>query len=221
MTANLITVIGSSPGVGKSTLCGALANRLRGAGTSVDHFQEADILTRPAFAAVADEFAGGAGSVRPETLVKAVRTYVSQARADGVDVLVTDALIPFVPSLVAWGHDERTISEVVRDLVAAVEPTRVTVVYLRDDPDAALRRAIDREGPEWADWFVGRLAGSPGTRSVDSLEAAAEHLRREAELTLRVLAATPWTVVTVDVAGRDAAEVEECAWRELAGPLGG
>ncbi|MEV0277960.1 hypothetical protein AB0I22_16485 [Streptomyces sp. NPDC050610] len=219
MMAHLIAVIGSSPGVGKSTLCGALAHWLRGTGASVDHFQEADILTRPAFGAVADEFAGGTGSVRPETLVKATQAYVSQARADGVDVLVTDALIPFVPSLVAWGHDEPAISAVVRDLVEAVEPTRVTVVYLRDDPEAALRRAIDREGPQWADWFVGRLAGAPGTRSVDSLEAAAAHLRREAELTLRLLAATPWSVVTVDVGGRSAAEVEECARRELAGPL--
>ncbi|MEV0261859.1 hypothetical protein AB0I49_10985 [Streptomyces sp. NPDC050617] len=220
MVSHLIAVIGSSPGVGKSTLCGALARRLRGAGASVDHFQEADILTRPAFGAVAEEFAGGAGSVRPETLVKATRAYVSQARADGVEALVTDALIPFVPSLVAWGHEEPAISAVVRDLVEAVEPTRVTVVYLRDDPDAALRRAVDREGPQWEDWFVGRLAGSPGTSSVDSLAAAAEHLRREAELTLRLLAATPWSVLTVEVGERSAAEVEECAWRGLAGPLG-
>ncbi|KOG74491.1 hypothetical protein ADK38_40180 [Streptomyces varsoviensis] len=215
-----MSVIGSSPGVGKSTLCGALARQYRDAGARVDHFEEADILTRPAFAPVADEFAGGTGSVRPETLVEAVRTYVSQARAEGVDVLVTDALIPFVPSLVAWGHEEAAISAVVRDLVTAVEPTPVTVVYLRDDPDVGLRRALEREGPEWADWYVGRLAGSPGTRSVTSLAAAAEHLRREAELTLRLLAATPWTVVAVDVAGRSAAEVEECARRGLAGPLG-
>ncbi|MFE7121184.1 hypothetical protein ACFU99_37725 [Streptomyces sp. NPDC057654] len=158
--------------------------------------------------------------MRPGTLVEATRAYVAQARAEGVEVLVTDALIPFVPSLVAWGHEEPAISAVVRDLVEAVEPTRVTVVYLRDDPDTALRRAVDREGPEWADWFVGRLAGSPGTSSVDSLEAAAEHLRREAELTLRLLAATPWSVVTVDVGERSAAEVEECARRELAGPVG-
>jgi len=83
---------------------------------------------------VAEEFADGAGSVRPRTLVAALRRYVEHARRDGVDVLVTDAMIPFIPSLVAWGHDEAAIAAVIEDVAEAI----------------ALRRAIDHEGPEWA-----------------------------------------------------------------------
>ncbi|MER5439467.1 ATP-binding protein [Streptomyces sp. NPDC002790] len=208
MEQHLIAVVGSSPGVGKSTLCGALARWADASGAVVDHFEEADILVRPAFSAVAEEFAGGAGSVRPRTLVEATRSYVEQARADGVDVLVTDALIPFIPSLVAWGHDETAIAEVVHDLEEAVQPARVTVVFLRDDPEVALRRAVEREGPQWADWYVDKLRNSPGTASVSDLASAADHLRRESELTLRRLAATRWNVVSVDVGERDAAQTE-------------
>ncbi|WP_223167774.1 ATP-binding protein [Nonomuraea sp. SYSU D8015] len=219
MTEHVIAVVGSSPGVGKSTLCGALARWIGGTGTVVDHFEESDVLTRAPFRAVAEEFAGGAGSVRPRTLVEATRAYVEQAREDGVDVLVTDALIPFVPSLVAWGHDETAIAQVVRDLEEAVAPTRVSVVFLHDAPEAALRRAIEREGPEWLDWYVGKLGRSPGTRDVHDLESAADHLRRESELTLRVLAATRWNVVVVEVGGRDAAQVEQDVREALQGSL--
>ncbi|WP_372411480.1 hypothetical protein [Streptomyces luteireticuli] len=220
MTQHLIAVAGSAPGVGKSTLCRALTARIAATGVVVDHFEEAEVLTRPAFRPVAEEFAGGARAVRPATLVAATRSYVEEARADGVDVLVTDALLPFVPSLVAWGHDETEIARTVRDVAGAVEPTRVCVVYVRDDPEAALRRAVEREGPQWADWYVDRLRSSPGTGSVRDLESAAGHLRRESALTLRVLAATGWKVLVVDVDGRDAAQLEEEAGEWLQGWLG-
>ncbi|MFD5896230.1 ATP-binding protein [Streptomyces sp. NPDC060366] len=205
---HLIAVVGSSPGVGKSTLCRAVARRAAESGATVDHFEEADILSRPSFRPVAEEFAGGSGSVRPGTLVESTRDYVAKARAEGVDVLVTDALLPFIPSLVAWGHDETTIAAVLADLARAVRPTRVTVVYLRDDPDTALRRAVEREGPDWLDWYVGKLGAAPGTRSVKDLPSAAEHLRREEELTARLLAGTHWRVLRVDVGGRDAEQTE-------------
>lgn len=202
----MISVIGSSPGVGKSTLCRALADWLSRLGASVDHFEEADVLARPAFRPVAEEFAGGAGAVRPGTLVECTRAYVDQSLAAGRDCLVTDALLPFVPSLVAWGHDESTLVQVMKDLTGAVEPADVTVVYVHDDPATALRRAVEREGADWEDWYVGKLASSPGTRSVHDLPSAAAHLRFEAELTRRLLALTPWRVLTVDAGTLDAQE---------------
>lgn len=220
MAAHWIAVAGNSPGAGKSTLCTALARRIGGTGAVVDHFQEADILTRPAFRAVAEEFAAGTGSVHPATLTAATRAYAEQARTDGVDVLVTDALIPFVPSLVAWGHHEQAITEFVCGLAEAVEPTQVTVLYLRDDPETALRRAVGREGPQWADWYVGRLQESPGTGTVADLASAAAHLRRESRLTLRVLGATRWNVIVLDIAGCDAEETERYACEQLHGLLG-
>ncbi|MFI6692486.1 ATP-binding protein [Streptomyces sp. NPDC050433] len=209
VTGHMIAVVGSSPGVGKSTLCRAIARRAAESGATVDHFEEADILSRPSFRPVAEEFADGTGSVRPATLVESTRDYVARSRAAGVDVLVTDALLPFIPSLVAWGHDESVISTVLADLEEAVRPTRVTVVYLRDDPDTALRRAVEREGPDWEDWYVTKLGDSPGTRSVKDLSSAAEHLRREEELTVRLLAGTDWHVLSVDVGRRDAARTEQ------------
>lgn len=220
MEQRWIAVVGSSPGVGKSTLCRAVARWFTDSGAVVDHFEEADILTRPAFRAVADEFAGGHGSVRPRTLVEASRAYAEEARAAGVDVLVTDALIPFVPSLVAWGHDERTIARVVAGLEEAVEPTRVTVVYLRDVPERALGRAIAREGPQWAEWYVGKLGNSPGTRAVKDVASAADHLRAETELTLRLLAMTRWNVIVVDVTGQGAEETARHVIRRLHDPPG-
>ncbi|WP_405678847.1 ATP-binding protein [Streptomyces sp. NBC_01511] len=208
-TGHLIAVVGSSPGVGKSTLCRALARRAAESGATVDHFEEADILSRPSFRPVAEEFADGSGGVRPGTLVESTREYVAKARAEGVDVLITDALLPFIPSLVAWGHEESAIAAVLAELADAVRPTRVTVVYLRDDPDTALRRAVEREGPDWVDWFVTKLGGSPGSRSVKDLASAAEHLRREEELTVRLLARTDWHVLSVDIGGRDARWTEQ------------
>ena len=133
MAAHLISVVGSSPGVGKSTLCRSLAAWLSGTGASVVLFEEADILTRPAFRSVAGEFGDGTGSVRPETLVDAVRAYVTQEAAAGRDHLVTDALLPFVPSLVAWGHDE--------DTLAAYPPTR-------DGPRMPQRKTLPKCSPD-------------------------------------------------------------------------
>lgn len=206
MTTHLISVIGNSPGVGKSTLCRAVADWLTGAGASVDHFEEADVLTRPAFRPVAEEFAGGAAGVRPATLVACTRAYVAESLGAGKDHLVTDALLPFIPSLVAWGHDENTLVHVMDELTRAVEPAEVTVVYVHDDPETALRRAVDREGTAWENWYVTRLAGSPGTRAVHDLASAADHLRHEANLTRRLLARTSWRLLTVDAGNLDAEE---------------
>jgi hypothetical protein len=121
---------------------------------------------------------------------------------------LTDALFPFIPSLVAWGHDEATIAAVVTAAAGAISPTQITVVYLREDPATALARAVDREGQEWGQWYVDKLARWPGTRHVRDLESAADHLRWETNLTMRVLDRTPCRVITVDVHGRTAPEVE-------------
>ncbi|MFF8786493.1 hypothetical protein [Streptomyces sp. NPDC015125] len=217
MTRHLIAVVGNSPGVGKSTLCRSLAAWLRDTGAAVDHFQEADILSRPAFRPVAEEFANGNNSVRPETLIESTRAYLTESRDAGIDVLVTDALLPFIPSLVAWGHDEPSITHVLHELTTAVEPTQVTVVYVHDDPSTALHRALTREGPDWEHWYLTRLAGSPGTRSVHDLASAAAHLRYEAALTLRLLATTPWNVITVDVADLDASRTADHVRHQLTG----
>ncbi|MFE1146729.1 hypothetical protein ACFW42_06305 [Streptomyces albidoflavus] len=215
MALHLISVVGSSPGVGKTTLCRAVAQWLTSLGASVDHFEEADILTRRAFRPVAEEFAGETAAVRPATLTACTRAYVAESLTTGKDHLVTDALLPFIPSLVAWGHDEATLVQVMEDLSRAVEPAQVTVVYVHDDPETALRRAVEREGDAWEEWYVRKLAGSPGTRGVHDLSSAAAHLRFEADLTRRLLARTAWHVLHVDVGTLNAQEAYTHTQRHL------
>ena len=174
-----VAVLGAAPGVGKSTLCGGLAAALPG--LRVDHFREEEILTRPAFAEVAAEFRTG-GPVRLETLLAATAAYVAGSAA--VDVVIADALFPYLPSLRAWGYPLPVIERFVAALSAVVSPV---VLYLDGDPALALDRAVAREGPDWADWLVSKLAAYPDS-GVHDLTTAAAHLARERDLTALLLA---------------------------------
>lgn len=60
--------------------------------------------------------------------------------------------------------------------------------------------------PVPVDWYVRKLAASPGTRGVHDLPSAAVHLRFEAALTRRLLARTPWHVLHVDAGTLNAQE---------------
>jgi thymidylate kinase len=188
-------VLGTAPGIGKSTLCAALARWLPARGRSVDHFREEEILTRREFAAVATEFRAG-GPVRLETLLAAVADFVSSAEAD---VVIADSLVPFVPSLRAWGYPEETIARFLDDLAAVLTPV---VLYLDGDPLTALPRAAAREDPSWLHWFLDKLAHYPGS-AVHDLPSAAAYLSRERDLILRLLAAQPWDVLVIDEGNPD------------------
>lgn len=96
-----VAVAGAAPGIGKSTLAGALAGWLSAQGLSVDHFREEEILTRPEFAAVAAEFGAG-GEVGLATLRAAMVDYVASFRAAGTDVVVADAAAREDPRWLAW-----------------------------------------------------------------------------------------------------------------------
>jgi thymidylate kinase len=176
----IIAVDGSSPGIGKSTLCTDLAKAL-----GADHFREEEILTRPEFAAAAAEFNSG-GVIRLETILQAMREFAKTS--DGV---VTDALLPFVPSLLVWGYDEAAIGEFHDALTRAIRPAHVVFVYLDGDPDAALRRACAREESGWLDWLIAKFG-------VPDRPAMIDHLRRQREITLRLVARQPWSLIVVD-----------------------
>src|SRR5215203_5941645 len=104
--AVLIAVAGAAPGIGKSTLCMAMAAWLSGRGLRVDHFREDEVLTRDEFASVAAEFEGHR-AVQLPTLLNAVARFVLSIQDSEDDVVITDSLIPFIPSLLAWGHGHR------------------------------------------------------------------------------------------------------------------
>ncbi len=99
-------------GVGGDGAGVGLSRSLAGAGLRVDHFREGEILTRPEIAAVAEEF-GATGAVGLGTLVAATARFVGSVVAHGDDVVIADALVPFVPTLLA--------------------PVRPTVVFLDGD----------------------------------------------------------------------------------------
>ncbi|GAA1488374.1 hypothetical protein [Brachybacterium sacelli] len=211
----LLAVTASSPGAGKSTLCDGLVAWLRAQGLRVDHFREEEVLTREAFAPLAQEFSAG-GEVQLSTLLDTTEDYLGRLDAQGVDVAVTDALVPFIPSLRGWGHDESGIADFLRDLEARLMGSDPIVVYLDEEPPRALARAIEREGPAWQDWFLTKLGSYPVEPPVRDLEGAHAYFRYERTVTLRLLEDLPWQVIVVPQSDPpSAADVLHTARRQL------
>ena len=176
-----VAVVGATPGVGKSTLCVRLAAALEERGLAVDHFREEEILTRPAYRCVAAEFSSS-GVVPPEVLIEATAAYVAGTTAD---VVIADALFPYLPSLRVWGHKPEQISGFLAELHQVIRPV---LLYLDGDPLTALPRAAARDSdPNWLAWYLDKLAVAPGS-GVRDLPTAAAYLRAERDLSLRLLA---------------------------------
>jgi len=193
----IVAVVGAVPGVGKTTLCRALTARLHDMGLRVELFDEADVLVRPEFARVAEEFRG-TGAVSPRILVDATVAYLFAMADSKVEVAVTDSLMPFVPSLLAFGHDEPGIAEVAASLRERMPPAPTLAVVLHGDEERALARAAAREEPEWLDWYGAKLAGYGLVPSHPDMADLCGYLARERDVTMRVLGALPWDVLVVD-----------------------
>lgn len=217
----LITVCGASPGVGKSTLCGALVPWLADAGLRVDHFREEEVLTRPQFAAVAEQF-NADGTVELETLIAATGKFVDAVVAGGHDVVVTDALVPFVPTLLAMGHSEETIDAFMADLTELLAPVCPVMVFLDGDAASALPRAARREGEQWMGWYVGKLARYEVSPPVTDVASAVEYLLRERAVALGAVRREGWRLAVIERADElSRGEVLRVAQRELRPLLGG
>ncbi|MFJ9895978.1 hypothetical protein ACIQPR_21940 [Streptomyces sp. NPDC091280] len=215
----LITVWGASPGVGKSTLCAGLSRRLADMGLRVDHFREEEILTRPQFASVVEEFET-TGTVASATLIASTARFVDAVVANGDDVVVADALMPFVPTLLAMGHGEAAIDAFMTDLTEVLARVHPVMVFLDGDAGAALSRAVTREGEQWLDWFIGKLAAYEVTPPVADLASAVTYLRRERAVTLDAVRRKGWGLVMIDRADeRPPDEVLQATQRAL-GRLG-
>ncbi|MFD3475777.1 hypothetical protein [Streptomyces sp. NPDC058695] len=195
--AVLITVWGASPGVGKSTLCAGLSQWLADAGLRVDHFREEEILTRPQFAAVAEDFKA-AGTVELGTLISATAQFVDSVLASGDDVVIADALVPFVPSLLAMGHGEDTIDAFMTDLTEVLAPVCPVMVFLDGNAETALSRAARREGGRWLDWYVGKLAAYEVSPPVADVASAVKYLLRERAVTLGAVGRKDWGLVVIE-----------------------
>lgn len=193
----LITVWGASPGVGKSTLCAGLSRWLADTGLRVDHFHEEEILTRSQFAAVAEEFKA-TGTVERGTLIAATAKFVDAVVASGDDVVIADALMPFVPTLLAMGHSEETIDAFMTDLTAVLAPVRLVLVFLDGNAEHALSRAAAREGEQWLDWYVQKLARYEVSPPVTDVASAVKYLARERAVTLGAVRRKDWDLVVID-----------------------
>ncbi|HVX45450.1 MAG TPA: hypothetical protein VHC49_16275 [Mycobacteriales bacterium] len=189
----LIGVIGSAPGIGKSTLCHALVEGR----TEVDHFREEEIVQRPEFAALAEEFRAS-GTVATATILDCMREFAESC--EKYDVIVADSLLPFTPSLVAWGRSEPEIETFMHRLAGILADHTVVIVYLQGDPDRALERAAEREGPGWLESYLQKMRDC----GVEDIKA---HRRYENDVTRRMLEAQPWQLITVDTDGRTAEDI--------------
>jgi thymidylate kinase len=195
--AVLIAVWGASPGVGKSTLCAGLSAQLTAAGLRVDHFREEEILTRPQFAAVAEEFRA-TGTVELKTLLTATAQFVEAILAREDDVVIADALVPFVPSLLAWGHSHEGIAAFAADLAGVLAPVSLVLVYLDGTAGTALARAAQREGPQWLEGYIAKLARYKVSPPVSDLVSATRYLQRERAVTLAVARRQEWDLVLIE-----------------------
>jgi thymidylate kinase len=193
----LVAVWGVAPGVGKSTLCSGLAGWLAYAGLSVDHFAEEEILTRPEFSEVAEYFEA-TSRVDPAMLLAAASQFARSVLAEGFDVVVADALMPFVPSLLAIGFSDEAVCAFAADLTELLAPMRPLLVFLDGDTKTALARAAAREEPAWLDWYTGKLAGYGLTPKTGGLTAAVTYLERERAVTLSAARHAGWPVITID-----------------------
>lgn len=193
----LIAVWGASPGIGKSTLCAGLARWLAGAGLQADHFQEEEVLTRPQYAEVAREFQAAA-TVESATLLAATRLFADSILASGADAAVTDALMPYIPTLLAMGHSDDAIDAFMSSLDQVLAPLRPVMVFLDGDASTALSRAAAREEPGWLDWYIGKLARYQVNPPVHDAASAARYLRRERAVTLSAARHHDWDLIVIE-----------------------
>jgi adenylate kinase family enzyme len=199
-----IAVIGASPGIGKSTLCSALARQLTSAGLRVHHFEEERLFAAAEFAPVAAQFRRD-GTVDPDDLVEGTGRYLDHLDGE-VDVAILDALLPFVPTLLALGYPEPAIDAVIDALAARVGATRIHAVFLDGDPAAALTRAIERENDGWIDRYGEKLARYGLVPADPGRGDLCAYLQRERDVTIRVLRRQPWPLLVVADADRRPAD---------------
>ncbi|MEW1779396.1 hypothetical protein [Streptomyces sp. NPDC086777] len=98
------------------------------------------------------------GTVGPGLLLAATAEFVDPVLASGDDVVIADALVPFVPTLPATGHDEEVIDAFLADLTEVFARVSPVMVFLDGNAGSALSRAAGREGGPWLDRYVARPA---------------------------------------------------------------
>jgi len=131
-------------------------------------------------------------------------------------------LLPYVPTALAMGHSDADLTDFCGRLREALAGVPGVLVFLDGDPRIALRRAADREGPRWLDWYIGKLAGYGVEPRVTDVESAIAYLRRERAVLFDAAATLGWPTVTVDASTNlDADQILANAADALAGTTDG
>lgn len=146
--------------------------------------------------------------MRPDALLVGTARFVDSVLAHEVQVVVADALLPYLPSLLAMGLCEGQIDGFMIELDRILAPVRTVLVFLDGDPAVALSRAAARERPDWLEWYVAKLARYGVAPPVRDVASAIEYLRRERAATLRAAHRQGWPVALIERATeRDPADV--------------
>ena len=142
------------------------------------------------------------GNVADSTLLEATRSYLDTCRRSGADAFVIDSLLPYTPSLLAWGRSDGEVA----GFFASVEPRLrgfdALQVQLEGDASAGLNRAMEREGSSWLNSFVQKVGGYKdyGRGGITQANVIA-YLDSATGCSRVLLAAAPWPVSFVSVDG--------------------
>lgn len=175
-----------------------LGDRLDAGGREVVVFLESMIGEREEFAEVMSSFRA-TGSATRAALLAATRRFADSYRAGPPAVVIQDMLLPYLPSLLAWGFSDTEIVELFGDVAAACSGIELIQVHLDGSPKLSLQRAVDREDSSWLSWMiakVSRYADAP--TPLTDLPSLVDYFEGARQRTHRLLAEAPWPVVVID-----------------------
>jgi hypothetical protein len=206
--AMLILITGSGPGLGKSSLARGLSASFAANGQSTLLFREEEISSHPAFSALWEEF-GTTGEVQLNVLLGSAAGFLHEMETSSYDIVVLDALLAYLPSLLAWGHSDLEIRQFFGRVAELLVSFEVIEIHLQGDLGAGLRRAAEREGGDWLDRFVTKVSSFQGAPIISSADDALSYWDALAARGERLLQTAPWSVEFVDTDGGEAAVLTE------------
>jgi hypothetical protein len=96
------------------------------------------------------------------------------------------------------GYGEATIDAFMADLTEVLAPVRLVMVFRDGNPGSALSRAASRDGEQWLDWYVEKLARYQVSPPVADVASAVTYLRRERAVTLGAVRRPEWDLVVIE-----------------------
>ena len=101
-------------------------------------------------------------------------------------------------------------------LTEVLAPGRPVMVFLDGNGEATLSRAARREGAQWLDWYVGKLARYEVSPPVADVASAVKYLLRERAVTLDTVGRKDWGLAVIERADElSQGEVLRAAQRSL------